>query len=333
MAIKAHSLQHTAPLTIEYRQIDLPPVEHNQVRAKAVCSGISAGTEALVFQGKIESGIQLDASLPELKDNTTAYPFPYGYAWVGQIEELGSEVKGLAVGDRIFAFAPHQDQHVLNAADCLLLPETLSSSKATLLPSLETALAIAHDAAPVAGEKICIFGQGLIGILTTWVLSQFPLSELKAVEPNTQRHQKSIQAGAHEALIPEQLTQNIEADTTIEVSGNPNALSDAIKHTKANGKVVVASWYGTRTAEINLGTHFHRGRIKLLSSQVSTIKPSLEGTWNKSRRLRYALELLSQLPEDLLATDTISFQDCEKHYPAVFEHQAGLTHTYFNYGE
>ena len=333
MELKARSLMHTAARSVACRQVPLPQLQSGQILAKGTFSGISTGTEALVFQGNIEPDIQLDASLPSLKDSTSAYPFPYGYAWVGIVKEVAPDVTSVTPGDRIFAFASHQDHHVLNAEDCIVLPEGLDCRQATLLPSMETALGVIHDAAPVAGESICIFGQGLIGCLVTWILSRFPLSSLKAVDPNKDRHPTSIEMGAHEALCPSDIAKSLNADTTIEVSGNPQAIAEAIQNTRPNGKVILASWYGTRSAELSLGTHFHRGRIQLISSQVSTIKPSLVGTWNKERRLEYAINLLTQLPTNRIDTQEIPFGESETRYPLVLESNSGLTHTYFNYGE
>ena len=333
MGLKTYSLQHTAKQIVECHEIVLPNLESGQVRARALCSGISTGTETLVFRGEIEPETQLDESLNCLKGSTTQYPFSYGYAWVGVIEEVGQKVEHLSVGDRVFAFAPHQNDHILDATECIKLPPSLESHTATLLPSMETALSIVQDAGPVAGEEICIFGQGLIGLLTTWVLSGLRLKTLRVVEPMKERHEKSIEAGAHEAMTPSELQSLQPVDTTIEVSGNPEALSSAMDHTRPNGKVIVASWYGTRTTELSLGTHFHRGRLKLISSQVSNLNPALEGTWDKSRRLNYALELLMQFPKNILVTEQILFRECQSSYPAALNTASGLTHTYFKYGD
>ena len=333
MELSAIALQYTAKEQVRCTETRLPQPLPHQVVAKASCSGVSTGTEALIFRGEIESGMQLDSSLSGLSDATIDYPFTYGYAWVGTVEHTGAEVSGLVRGDRIFAFAPHQSRHILNAEDCIKIPSSINNRTATLLPSMETALSIVHDAAPVAGEEITVFGQGLIGLLTTWLLSQFPLKHLRAVDPSTERHALSQSLGVHETLTPEELTLSTKSDKTIEVSGNPAALQNAIANTRDHGQVIIASWYGTRTANLCLGTHFHRGRIQLVSSQVSNIGPVLRGTWNKTRRLLYAMDRLSALPENLLAANEIPFRDSPNLYPQALAHTDRLTHTYFTYGE
>ena len=92
------------------------------------------------------------------------------------------------------------------------------------------------------------------------------------------------------------------ADLTFELTGNPAALDVAIRETGRDGRIVVGSWYGTRRATVDLGTHFHRGRLTVRSSQVSRIDPALRGRWTKARRLAFALDLIPRLRPERLVT-------------------------------
>ena len=333
MELKSTCLMHVSPRAIECRPIELPPPSETQVIAQGLFSAISTGTERLIFEGKLEEDVSLDANLSSIQGESSAYPFPYGYCWTGRIEHVGQGVEDLAAGDMIFAFAPHQSRHVLEARDCIKIPATLTPQLATLLPTMETALSIVHDANPIAGEEIAVFGQGIVGKLTAWILNQFPLGSLRVIEPNIQQHQSCRDLGLENIHTAEQLKNITPADTCIEISGNPIGLRDAIAHTKANGKVIAASWYGTRTAELGLGTHFHRGRIQLISSQVSHLNPKLLGTWSKERRLQFAIDLLTRFPHTALETQSIPFSDCTHGYQDLMNSPQTSGHTYFHYGD
>jgi 2-desacetyl-2-hydroxyethyl bacteriochlorophyllide A dehydrogenase len=333
MDLKTRVLEHTAPRKVQIRSRDLPDLGDNDILAKATCSGISPGTEALVFNGYIEPGTALDTSIPALKDGTLQYPFSYGYCWVGTVEQVGDKVDHLQPGDRIFTFAPHQLLIVTVASSCILLPAQLTDSAAALLPSMETALSIVHDAKPLLGEDIRIFGQGLIGLLTAWLLSKFPLNSLSAVDPCEHRRETSLALGITSVTAPGQTTGLPQADATIEASGNPEALEPAIQCTLPHGRVIVASWYGSKSAQLSLNTHFHRGRIQLISSQVSAIAPELRGRWTHERRMDQAIHMLGRFPHDTLSTQPIAFEQAPELYPPLFGEGFQSIHPYFEYPE
>ena len=329
MDLTTLALRHTAPQSAQLSSISLPQLRDGDILAKARCSGISPGTEGLVFSGNSEPGTALDDSIPALKDGTLDYPFSYGYCWVGTVEAVGSKVENLQAGDRVFTFAPHQSRIVTAASSCITLPAQLTDSAATLLPSMETALSIVHDTQPLLGEDILIFGQGLIGLLTAWLLNQFPLGSLSAVDPGESRRETSLALGIVATGDPQQLSGTVDA--TIEASGNPAALEQAIQSTRPHGRVIVASWYGSKKSELSLNTHFHRGRIQLISSQVSTIAPALRGRWTHERRMQQALHMLGQLPHEALSARAIEFESAAEFYPTLFTGAPQDIHPYFVY--
>lgn len=330
MVVTPTALFHTAPRQVALSAIELPPLGVDDIRAKAICSGVSPGTEGLVFSGQIEPGTALDASLEALKDGVIHYPFAYGYCWVGTVEAIGSGVTTFAPGDRIFTFAPHQSHIVTSASSCIAVPKALSTSAATLLPSMETAVSIVQDTKPLLGENIRIFGQGLVGILTAWILNKFPLGGLSAIEPNESRIETSHALGISAAAPVKDLPQ---VDATIEVSGNPAALEQAIQSTKPHGRVIVASWYGSQKNPLSLNTHFHRGRLRIVSSQVSSIAPELRGLWSHQRRMQQAIHLLGEFPYDALSAQRIPFTQAPDSYPPLFSDGRQSLHPYFEYNK
>jgi threonine dehydrogenase-like Zn-dependent dehydrogenase len=168
---------------------------------------------------------------------------------------------------------------------------------------METAVNLVQDAAPILGEQTLVFGQGIVGLLTTALLAEFPLASLVTCDCYPLRREASLSLGVTAVFDPyaedfRKRTRELlpsGADLAIELSGSPAALDDAIALTGYSGRVVVGSWYGQKKAALDLGGTFHRSRIQLISSQVSTIAPGLRGRWDKARRFGVAWEALRRI--------------------------------------
>ncbi len=290
-----YTLWFTGPRQVEVREGPVPTPGPGQVRVRVHASAISAGTEMVAYRGQWPEDTLLDEVLEPLR-RPARYPFPYGYACIGRVDAVGEGVDPLWQGRRVFVFHPHQS-HVLAFPDALLpIPPEVSDEDALFYPNMETAITLVHDAAPLLGERVLVFGQGIVGLLTTHLLALFPLEELTTVDPYPLRREASRQAGAHRALAPEDLAGSTPfADISIEVSGSAQALQQALDLTRYHGKVVVGSWYGAKPVTLHLGTHFHRGRLRIVVSQVSTLDPSLRGRWDRQRRSALAWRLLSEI--------------------------------------
>ncbi len=172
---------------------------------------------------------------------------------------------------------------------------------AALLPTFETAVGLVHDARPLMGERVLVVGQGVVGLITTALLSRFPLSRLLTVDRWEERRRLSVELGADRSVDPKDLDET-DFDLTLEVSGSPAALELAVAATGLEARVVVGSWYGDKPAGIALGTHFHRRRIRILSSQVSRLAPHLSARWTRDRRMQLALEAIESLPAGKLVS-------------------------------
>jgi threonine dehydrogenase-like Zn-dependent dehydrogenase len=189
-----------------------------------------------------------------------------------------------------------------------------------LLPSVETATNIVLDAAPRLGERVVVFGAGVIGLCVTRLLAAFPLESLVVVDPIERRRALAAELGADRTTTPTGLADSDAdpavdaADLAIELSGQPSALDDAIGVVGYDARVVVGSWYGTKREPIDLGGRFHRDRIDIVSSQVSTISPELRGRWDRDRRMDAALDRLDWIPADELITHRIPFERASEAY-------------------
>lgn len=315
-------VRFVAPRETKVITEDAPSPDADQVSVRTEYSAVSPGTETLLYQGNVPNDLQADASIEALQDKDFSYPLSYGYSCAGKVEELGEEVDDRWLGARVFAFQPHVSRFVASPDSLFLLPDTVSLTDAVLIPSMETAVTLTMDGRPVVGERVYIFGQGVIGVLTAQLLAEHPLSKLIAVEPLASRRSLSESIGVDVVASVDELkdaesraVDSTTADLVYELTGNPSALDDAIQCTAFDGRLVVGSWYGTKTVSLDLGGHFHRSRMEIISSQVSTIDPSYRGRWTKERRMSVVLDLLANLNPGGFLSDQFEIDEA----PTVYE--------------
>jgi 2-desacetyl-2-hydroxyethyl bacteriochlorophyllide A dehydrogenase len=308
-----------APQQVELREELVPPPGPGQVRVVALASAISHGTELLVYRGEVEPTLPLD--LPTLA-GSFALPIKYGYASVGRVRDVGPEVDQLAPGDLVFALHPHQSVYLTPAHLITRLPAGLVPELGLFFANAETALNIAHDAAPRLGETAVVCGQGVVGLLVAQTLRRAGCARVLAVEPNPERRALALALGADAVLAPgPELADMVRAhnhgrlaDLVVEVSGSPPALQGAIEAVMDEGTVVVASWYGRKPVSLELGARFHRGRIRLRSSQVGRLAPETWPRWDHRRRSAAVAALLPQLALAPLISHRLPFARAAEGY-------------------
>jgi 2-desacetyl-2-hydroxyethyl bacteriochlorophyllide A dehydrogenase len=307
------SLWFSAPRTVELREEPLPRPAAGQVLVQTVYSAISPGTELLIYRGEAPTELAADETISALGGALT-FPLKYGYSAVGRIIALGPNVEPSWQDRFVFAFNPHESLFAASTTGLIPLPPDLDPVDAVSLPNMETAVNFLHDGAPLVGERVAVFGQGIVGLLTTTLLSRIPLASLVTLDRYPLRRELSLKAGAHTSLDSQVSAPLHEFDLCYELSGSPAALGQAIAATGFNGRIVIGSWYGTKRANLDLGGRFHRSRIRLISSQVSTLAPELSGRWTKARRLQTALQLLAEIRPSRFITHRIPFADAAKAY-------------------
>ena len=296
-----------------------------------VC-GISPGTELLAFRGALpESGEDAEID-PHAGHNQ--YPMRTGYCLVGKVDAVGEDVDRSWIGQRVFAFHPHASRATVPADSIIPLPDSVSDERATFIPNLETAIGLVHDARPMLGERVVVLGQGIVGLLVTRLLSRYPLELLAVADPVPERRERGLTMGADVAVDPAarrdmskledrlRLEDRPGADLVLELSGNPAGLNDAIALAGFGGRIVAGSWYGNKPAGIDLGGRFHRNRISLISSQVSTISPDLTGRWTKQRRMGRVLRLLPELQLEELITHRVPLEQAGRAFELVDKNPA-----------
>lgn len=330
--MKARAVWFVGPRAVEVRDVDVPEPGEGQLLVSTTYSGISGGTEMLAYRGEVDPALPLDERLGSL-GGTFRYPFSYGYSAVGVVERSRGPV---GEGSLVFAFHPHQDRLVVDAADAVPL-EGVEPRVATLYPIVETALQVTLDAGPRPGEVAVVVGLGPVGAVTAALLSRTGARVVGA----------DRRAGAREAAAalgvttvdPAALQDEVRGrtagrgcDVVVEASGDPAALGPALDLLAHEGTALVCSWYGTKPVPLPLGGAFHRRRLQIRSSQVSTIPAELSGRWDLRRRREEARRLLGELPLRSLATHEFPFEGAAEAYAALDRGQDGVVHAALRYG-
>lgn len=318
------SVYFEAPGRVAVREEAVPKPGAGEVLVETVVSAISSGTELLVYRGEVPEGLAADASLPALAGGIE-FPLKYGYSAVGRVVETGDAVESSWMNRLVFAFQPHESHFTAPVDQLEPVPEGVPAESAAFLPNMETAVSLVMDGRPMIGETVAVLGQGIVGLLTASLLARVPLSRLVTLDRYPKRRAASLEMGAHASLDPAAanidsvLTETLGdgADLSYELSGRPEALDSALAATGRFGRVVIGSWYGTRRAELDLGGRFHRSRISLASSQVSTIDPRWSGRWTKRRRLDLAWEMLERVEPARLVSHRMALTEAPEAFDLI----------------
>ena len=317
-------LYFTAPGQVSVREDVIPGLNPGQVLVQTLLSAISPGTEMLIYRGHFPQGLALDENISALAGEFH-YPLKYGYAVVGKVIEVAAESDASWLNHLVFAFHPHESHFVAAPEELIPIPDGISTEDAVFLPNMETAVNFVMDGKPLIGERVAVLGQGIVGLLTTSLLAQFPLEALVTLDHFPLRRKTSLELGAHYSLDPAEASTRAQlqgllpngADLVFELSGSPDALDEAIALAGFGGRVVIGSWYGEKRASLDLGGRFHRNRLHLVSSQVSTLAPELSGRWTKVRRFSVAWESLRKVRPSRFITQRFPISQAAQAYQLI----------------
>ncbi len=307
---QARAFWTIAPGRGEIRPETLPAAS-DQVLVRTLASGISRGTEALVFAGRVPPG-QHQAMRAPLMGGDFSFPVKYGYSAVGRI----------AGGRRVFVLHPHQDVFLAPAAMCNPLPDAVPTQRAVLAANMETALNIAWDAAPLAGERMLVIGAGVVGLLAASLLARTPAAHVTVVDIDPAREPIARRFGCDFAT-PD--TAPREQELIVHASASEAGLRLALDRAAFEARIVEASWYGDHAPSLPLGEAFHARRLRLIASQVGAVAPAMRGRRSHGERLALALELLADARYDALLDGPTRFEDMPEAMPHVLA-SGGLCH-------
>jgi 2-desacetyl-2-hydroxyethyl bacteriochlorophyllide A dehydrogenase len=330
--VEGRVLRFVAPRRVEPEGIDVPPPAGGQLLVRTARSGISGGTEMLAYRGELDPGASRDETIGSL-GGRFEYPFAYGYSCVGEV--LVSHVEGIPQGATVFAFHPHQDVFVVGASDVVSIDD-VDERVATLFPLVETALQVALDAGARLGEPLVVFGLGPVGILSAALLQRGG-ADVVGSDPRRDRREaanafgiRAVDVSEIDAVV-EEINSGAGVPLVVDATGHPAALAHALDLLSHEGEALVCSWYGTKEVPLPLGGAFHRRRLQIRTTQVSTIPARLAGRWDVARRRRAAAALLRELPVKLLATHEVPFERAGDAYAALDRGDTGMMHVALRY--
>jgi threonine dehydrogenase-like Zn-dependent dehydrogenase len=290
-----------APGRGELRREAVPALKGQEASVRTLYSGVSRGTEALVFNGSVPKSEYQRMRAPFQSGNFPG-PVKYGYANVGCVVEGPASLRGRTV----FCLYPHQAHYVVSTDSLYVLPETVPASRAVLAANLETALNAVWDSGAAPGDRVAVVGGGSIGCLTAWLLGRMPGCAVELIDPNPQRRTIADALGIGFAH-PDDAQH--DADVVLHTSGSPEGLSLALRLAAFEAVICECSWYGDRSVLIPLGESFHSRRLTLKSSQVGSVATSHRSRWTLRRRMELALTLLSDPKVDVLINSEGTFEE------------------------
>jgi 2-desacetyl-2-hydroxyethyl bacteriochlorophyllide A dehydrogenase len=304
-------------VSVREEALELPG--SGEILLESIVSAISPGTEMLFYNGQLEEGALVDATLQCFR-RELSYPLRYGYASVGRIVKAGDGVDPALVGRLAFAFTPHASASCVPVDLAIPVPDGITAEEAAFLASAETAVNLVLDSRPLLGERASVFGLGVIGLLTAGLLARFPLACLSGWDLHPLRVQAAASLGVTAADPNEKPPGVGTEDFAVEVSGSAAGFRLALSSCGFSGRLVIGSWYGTGTrgqAFDSFDTAFHRNRVRIVPSQVSTIDPSLTGRWSRARRLAEAWEAIRFLRPGRLITHRVPFSRAADAYRLI----------------
>ena len=296
---EARAFWVAAPGRGEIRAERVEAPKAGEVEVRALYSGVSRGTESLVFNGMVPPS-EYERMRAPFQSGDFPAPVKYGYASVGTIEHGPGEFEGRSV----FVLYPHQTRYVVPAAAVHLLPDGVPPRRAVLAANLETAINVLWDARPLVGDRVAVIGGGTVGCLVAWLASRTAGCRVELVDVNPERASVARALGVAFAR-PDDAAR--DADVIVHASGSPEGLALACRLAAFEATVIEASWYGRRIVPLPLGEAFHARRLTLKSSQVGVVAAAQRARWDARRRMQLALSLLEDPLLDVLITGESAF--------------------------
>ncbi len=300
-ADEARSFWLRSPGRGEIRAAALPDPGPDDVLVRTVCSGISRGTETLVFRGAVPPD-QYAVMRAPFQEGDFPGPVKYGYLNVGTVEEGPAEMRGRTV----FCLYPHQTAYVAPASAVAVVPEDVPPARAVLAGTVETAVNALWDAAPRLGDRVTVVGAGMVGCCVARLLSAFPATEVTLVDVDPGRAEVAAALGVDFAGPADAAG---DRDLVIHTSATSAGLQRSLELLAPERTVIDLSWYGDEVVRLSLGGAFHSRRLGIRASQVGTLSPARAGSRTTAERLALALKLLRDPAFDVLLTGQSRFDD------------------------
>lgn len=331
---------YNGPRQLTVQEAPQLPMGKTEVRIETICSGLSHGTEMNVYRGLApffrrkydpDTRLFVDADAAEI----WKYPIKscdpgvwyMGYANVGRITEVGSEVKNVKIGDIVYSSAPHQSESVKAETEVIVIPEGIKPEYGIFFTNLMTTFNGIMDSRIKLGDTVVVMGLGVLGQLVAQMAKMSGAFRVYGVDMYETRLESALENGCDKVFNPAEcsdlakeirkLTNNKGADVVIEVTGNSLALNEAVRIAAPETSVIALSWYQGMIKGLDLSEEFHHNRIGIKQSQTNNIDPAFKNLWDDKRRTEACLKVLNNLKLDNLITHKITFDEVSTAYEIV----------------
>jgi threonine dehydrogenase-like Zn-dependent dehydrogenase len=291
----------------EIRPERVPAPARGEVLVRTLHSGVSRGTETLVFAGRVPSS-QWTAMRAPFQEGDFPAPVKYGYLNVGVVEDGVPDL----VGETVFCLYPHQTRYVVPASAVTVVPTGVPAHRAVLAGTVETAVNALWDGCPQIGDRIAVVGAGMVGASVAAVAAGLPGVRVELVDPDPSRASLAEALGVSYAAPAD---ARGDCDLVVHASATSDGLTRALELLAPEATVVELSWYGDRRVSVPLGEFFHSRRLTVRSSQVGGIAPNRRRTY--AQRLALSLELLRNPVFDALITGRSPFAELPEVLPRL----------------
>lgn len=299
----------------ELRPVSLPPVGDGEVLVRTLCTGVSRGTETLVFRGEVPPS-QRAAMRAPFQEGDFPGPVKYGYLNVGVVER-GPEA---LVGQVVFCLYPHQTRYVVPASAVTPVPRGVPPERAILAGTIETAVNAVWDASPKLGDRIAVVGAGMVGSSVAKLLAGFPATRVQLIDVDPDRAKIAEALGVGFSTPEDALG---DCDLVVHASASEAGLARSLELLAPEGEVIELSWYGDRRISVPLGENFHSRRLAIRSSQVGMVSPSRRLNRTYADRLALALRLLADPGFEVLVSGECQFHELPDVLPRLAANEPG----------
>ncbi len=314
----ARRLTYTHVGQAELQSLTLNPLNYNQIRVETHFSGISRGTERLVYNGLVPKAEWATMSCPNQVGNFS-FPITYGYACVGKVIETGSAVSMVKSGQFVFSLHPHQDTFIIDETWANSVPEGLPHDRAVLSANMETALNAIWDADFDQAARVAVIGGGVVGQLTAFLASKTSNKPVTLIDIDKSKAKIAGHLGIGFSTPSDLNADKERFDVIFHTSASGAGLQTAIDHAAFEAKIIEMSWYGSKTIDLSLGGRFHSQRLSIISSQVGSVSPNMHATTSHGERLQMAMEFLKDDRLDILLNPRVRFDDLPEQLSHIFD--------------
>ncbi len=309
MAVSARAFWLREPGVGEIRDVEVGEPRPGEVLVRTAFSGVSRGTETLVFRGGVPGELAAEMRAP-FQEGEFPAPVKYGYLSVGRVERGPLHLRGRTV----FCLHPHQTAYVVPDDAVVVVPDGVPPARAVLAGTVETAVNALWDAAPLVGDRVAVVGGGMVGLCVARLLAGIPGTRVTVVDVREDRADAAAALGAGFTL-PDGAPGG--CDLVVHASASAEGLQLSLDLLAPDGTVLDLSWYGDDTVTLRLGGAFHAHRLAIRASQVGAVAASRRGSRTTADRLRLALDLLRDPLYDVLLTGSSPFEDLPRLLPGL----------------